>query len=259
MDARRVFFLGGNDLEMITIRGILKEKGISFVDKGLSWNNATLSKYSDVLEQYKDYYIYGIELKNDLEEKDIPSHYYAIDHHNELFYRPSSLEQVADLLGYTLSDREQLIAANDKGYIPAMQAMGATKDQIAEIRQLDRLAQGVTNQEYEKALNSLSSKETFGNLIIVRTASKIFSPITDELYPYKSLLVVSVENRCFCFYGYGSQEMHNTANALWSTFSGGGKNGFWGGDLKTIVQDQYVETEIESLIDAVKHNYSKIQ
>lgn len=46
MNAKTVFFLGGSDLEMTTVRHLLIEKGIPFEDKNLNWDNAVLSKYS---------------------------------------------------------------------------------------------------------------------------------------------------------------------------------------------------------------------
>lgn len=257
MDAKTVFFLGGKDLEMTTIRHILTRKSISYEDKHLNWNNATLSKYSDLLYKYKGYTIYGVELRNDLQET--PHGYQTIDHHNDLSDRPSSLEQVAEIVGHTLNYREKLIAANDKGYIPAMEELDATKEQIAEIRSLDRQAQGVSKADEEEAIKSLPTKQTYGDLIIIHTAAKRFSPITDALYPYKALLVVSAANRCFCYYGYGAFQMHNSSTSNWVTYYGGGCNGFWGGDLNEYVQVTDVDKEVETLINSVKEEYTKLQ
>ena len=72
--------------------------------------------------------------------------YHRIDHHNEYCHLPSSLEQVASVLGVELNRKQRLIAANDVGYIPAMKALMATDEEIAEIRREDRRAQGVTEK-----------------------------------------------------------------------------------------------------------------
>ena len=94
----------------------------------------------------------GVELVPDITQ---PENYIIIDHHNENSHKDSSLEQVVDFLNNNLSldiqmTRElQLIAANDKGYITAMLNMKATREEISNIRQRDREAQGVT-AEVEK-------------------------------------------------------------------------------------------------------------
>ena len=253
MNAKTVFFLGGSDLEMTTVRHLLIEKGIPFEDKNLNWDNAFLSKYSDVFDKYKGYSIYGVELKNDL--NDTPSGYYLIDHHNELSNYPSTLEQVSEILGHKLTEREKLIAANDKGYIPAMEKLGATKEQITEIRRLDRIEQGVTKVEEEEAIKSLSTKETYGNLIIIHTSSKRFSPITDALYPYKALLIVSTKNKSFCYYGLGASKMHNITKSNWTTYYGSGINGFFGGYLDENIPAKEADSEISMLINAIKQQY----
>ena len=125
------FLLGGKDLEMEEIIRILKEKQIPFADANLTWNNATLSVYRQAMKENPDKKIYGVEL---VEDMDLPSNYKAIDHHNELSGGLSSLEQVAKILDVTLSKEQELIVANDKGYIGAMKRLGATQQEIDTIR-----------------------------------------------------------------------------------------------------------------------------
>ena len=76
-------------------------------------------------------------------DTDPPTPYTDIDHHNERDHEPASIVQVAELLGVALTRREQLVAANDRGYIPALRAAGATDAEVADIRRADRAAQGV--------------------------------------------------------------------------------------------------------------------
>jgi len=45
-----IFFLGGHDLEMVTVAELLREEGISFYDKGLRWGAKT-SAYREEVEQ----------------------------------------------------------------------------------------------------------------------------------------------------------------------------------------------------------------
>ncbi len=53
--------------------------------------------------------------------------------------------QIPELLNIELSRWQQLIAANDCGYIPAMLKMDASNNEIEAIRKADRKAQGVTD------------------------------------------------------------------------------------------------------------------
>lgn len=134
-----VFLLGGHDLEMAEISRILDKYGILYHDNNLGWNNAKLSSYSELFNN-NDRFV-GIELTTDIAP---PKNYLLIDHHNENVGKPSAIEQVAELLGIELTREQQLIAANDKGFIPAMEALGATPKEIAEIRRLDQIFKGET-------------------------------------------------------------------------------------------------------------------
>lgn len=139
-----VFLLGGRDLEMITIKRMLIDSGFeepeSIADLNLQWG-AKLSAYQN---RFNDELTFvGIELSQDIVP---PPHYINIDHHNENANKPSSIEQIAKLLGIELTREQQLIAANDKGFIPAMEALGATREEIVDIRRRDREAQGVTEK-----------------------------------------------------------------------------------------------------------------
>ena len=140
-ESHKIFLLGGYDLEMLTIKRMLMDRrDCVVIDKHLRWDNALLSAYKNELEDYDDSPIYGIELKEDIL---VPSNYIRIDHHNDLNCNTSALEQVAEILGVELSRYQQLVAANDKGYIPAMEAMGATETEIENIRMTDRVSQGI--------------------------------------------------------------------------------------------------------------------
>ena len=142
---------------MITIADILNKLGIKFYDENLKWDNANLSRYSKQVTEFgnnPEYLICGIELKIDLGS--LPVNYKLIDHHGNNDKMPSSLEQVAEILGISLDRKHQLIAANDRGYIPEMEKYGATSQEIKSIRKEDREAQGVS-EENEKAAKKCNS------------------------------------------------------------------------------------------------------
>lgn len=66
-----------------------------------------------------------VELALDIE---LPETAIVVDHHNEMSSRPASILQVLALLGMDATRWQQLVAANDCGYIPAMLSMGATPE-----------------------------------------------------------------------------------------------------------------------------------
>lgn len=250
-----LFLLGGYDLEMLTIRNILSEQGYSYADRKLDWNGARLSRYrkdiSRFLQQKPSGTVYGIELTEDLS---LPSScYHSIDHHNERAGQPSALEQILTLLHLTATRYHQLVAANDRLYIPGMQALGATPDEIKHIRQADREAQGVTRQDEILAEKSIAEElETVGRLQIVRAYTPHFSPICDRLYPYHSLLVYTT--REWMFYGEGSSEIYHRFRDTYPPdrlFCGGGPNGYIG-----CPHGVFTETEIYEIIRHIRQIYA---
>lgn len=142
-----LFLIGGKDLEMEAITKLLTDNMLQFADHKLKWG-AKLSSYQSLFNDYQTFV--GIELVPDIA---LPKHYIGIDHHNENSHKKSSLEQIIERLEGDLNLKTdfrrdlQLIAANDSGYIPAMLNMGATHDEVSDIRRRDRKAQGVTPED----------------------------------------------------------------------------------------------------------------
>lgn len=198
---KKLFLLGGYDLEMLTIKQMLEKRNdCAVADKHLSWNNAFLSAYREELTRYTDCQIYGIELKEDISA---PGNYTPIDHHNDKNGQFTSLEQVASLLGVSMNRFLQLVSANDKGYIPAMMEIGATKEEIADIRLKDRKAQGISDEDDWLAEESIEKfLATYGELYVVKSLTPHFAPICDRLYPYHELLVYTDEEWVY----YGKQK-----------------------------------------------------
>lgn len=242
------FLLGGKDLEMEEIIRILKEKQIPFADANLTWNNATLSVYRQAMKENPDKKIYGVEL---VEDMDLPSNYKAIDHHNELSGGLSSLEQVTKILNVTLSKEQELIVANDKGYIGAMKRLGATQKEIDTIRKRDRMAQGVTEEDELLAEESISKHSTIiGNLRIVKSLTAHFSAICDRLYPYSNLLVYTDEE--WTFYGKDRDSLKDDDYIKWlisegKIYYGGDKYGYIG-----LKQGVRTSVEIEQDVEYIK-------
>ena len=247
---RKVFLLGGHDLEMETIKEMAnKQPDYKVFDFGLAWDNAKLSVYSGVIDWYSKSEIYAVELQEDM---DTPARYHRIDHHNDMNGRPSSLEQVAALLGVELNRCQMLVAANDSGYIPAMKALGATDEEISDIRLRDRAAQGVTEEDERLAEETIANNLQKGKrLWVVKSLTPKFSPICDRLYPYQSLLIYTDSE--WMFYGEGKSELVECMAEdvrLGKVFHGGVENGYVG-----CVDGAYSQEEIEQFVNQIKERY----
>lgn len=225
-----LFLLGGYDLEMLEIRKLLEKsdwkEGKHFFDKKLSWG----AKWSDYQKHFEsDKIKIGIELIEDI----YPSQpFINIDHHNKIEHYPASIIQVAELLGVELDRWQQLVAANDCGYIPGMQKVGATEKEVRQIRAADRAAQGVTEEEEKLAVTSIDNHLQIKNgVTVVHSLTSKFSPIADRLHgkTEDNLLIYSDEE--LTYYGINKPliEKHlNEKLASGQYYSGGGEHGFWG-------------------------------
>lgn len=201
--ASDLYLLGGKDLEMRFIKMRLAAHNVAFEDKDLRWEQADVSAYEDEIARAleADQTPVAVELKGADAREDVD----FIDHHNEYTDRPASLLQVLERLGLEPNLVARLVAANDSGYIPAMQAVleeelawkqrtGKTPEQLAKsreriqrmidiVRKKDREMQGVTpemEREAESAITNAERRED--GLVIVRLNSPRYSPVVDRLY-----------------------------------------------------------------------------
>jgi hypothetical protein len=243
---KRIFLLGGYDLEMITIRDLLQKYKETYFDNKLGWDNALLSSYKDVMSRYgnkTDILIYGIELQP---SSDVTAYanYLSIDHHNEYTDKPSALIQVAGILNHPLTRYEQLVAANDSSYIPGMIKLGATDEEVKEIRRKDRTAQGITEEDEQLARQTLKdNREQAGDLTVVQSKTPRFPAITDRLYPYKKLLIYTGKE--WVYYGEGVDRIIRLFQNK-AIFYGGGPSGFAG-----VPSGRYNQKEIEEMRDQI--------
>lgn len=243
-----VVMLGGYDAEMLEIRRVLEAEGVAFCDKGLGWG-AKASAYAEEIAaaEAAGKTVVTVELTRDV---NLPQGTIEVDHHGDRSNEPASLLQVLDLLGLEPSRLQQLIAANDSGFIPAMLALGATQEEVSEVRLLDRKAQGITAEQETEAERAIAVAETINGVTVVRMAHSKCATVTDRLFdPNKPqcLLILSGDGESN-FYGERALceelkgEKTGTAPAPWDpnrtidTFShfggwtgGGEETGFWGG------------------------------
>ncbi|GHU64248.1 hypothetical protein FACS1894160_3700 [Bacteroidia bacterium] len=243
-----IFLLGGYDLEMLEIKKILESvDNVTVFDKQLNWQNAHLSMYKDVLQEQNNrngVEIYGIELQ-ETGFSPIPGNYHRIDHHNDFSSNPSSLEQVAAILHIELSRKQQLIAANDKGYIPEMQKRGASPNEIEQIRFSDREMQGVTEEDEQKAKEAIENKIEKQGIIVVKSETNRFSPITDRLFPYEKLLIYTDDE--LMYYGQGKKDLAKNYEAEIKA----GKM-FHGGTARGVFSKEEIISLKECIIQTIK-------
>lgn len=102
--------------------------------------------------------------------------------------KKSSLEQLAELIGYTLNRFEMGIALNDRGYIWLLRKEGYSQREIEEIRQYDLMAQGYTKEEFEASAYDYKKGEMIPekNLFIVKTKLTNTSYIAD-IHQFKTV------------------------------------------------------------------------
>ena len=242
---KQIYLLGGHDLEMTEIKRMLESQNKHYEDHFLNWSNAHLSSYSETINAFPDAEFFGIELNEDI---DTPMHYCRIDHHNDYSDRDASILQIAKLLNIIPTHYIKLVAGNDSGYIPAMISLGATDDEIKEIRRLDRLAQGVTEEDEKLAEQSIAENlQRKGNLIIVKALTSKFSPICDRLYPYHSLLIYT-DKEWVCYGKEKTTLLDSMAHEIskGSVYYGGGTNGYVGA-----ARGCYSSFEIQKTISSI--------
>jgi hypothetical protein len=240
LPGRLRFFLGGHDLEMLTIGELIRRHSThALEDRGLAWGAAA----SDYREAIMAALGRGetpvlVELRLDL---DLPhGRVVVVDHHGEAAGRdrPTSLHQVFALLGLPSSlwtRRHELVAANDRGYIPELAAVGASLEEMREIRAADRAAQGVT-AEQEAAAAAAAAHPTLllgGRLAVFELPHAKTSPLVDRLQPelggpgYENLLIRSPGE--WNFFGLGSAVLALDRAFPGGWFGGGlPERGFWG-------------------------------
>lgn len=182
------FFLGGADLEMAAIRALVEEtlgQG-ALCDHRLGWG-ARLSDYQAELAALPRAVVpVLVELTLD---QDPPERAIIVDHHGDRTDKPSALHQVFALLAPlglpsgAWTRRMDLVAANDRGHVRAMRALGASPAEIASIRTADRAAQGITPDEERIGEAALAAAESRldGRLTLVRLPHARTATVMDRI------------------------------------------------------------------------------
>lgn len=269
-----VFFLGGRDLEMETIRELLDQHAPGqYFDKRLNWGAKT-SHYQDEIRQTLEHgkRIVLVELEDDLRMATGPdaTRVVVVDHHNSRAGReqPASLQQVFTLLGLPDSKwtrQMELVAANDRGHCRAMLAINANREEMQQIREADRRAQGISADEEQAGRQAAEAArlELDGRLTVVHLPHDRTATVTDALDAmlggngFENLLILCPNTTLF--FGDGRM-VHHLAAQVSGGFWGGAMpvSGFWGHptalpeaqmldhlrDLPTLLPVQFPASEI---------------
>lgn len=258
---RRLWIVPINDLEAKSIIKMLERNGENYLITGQTWGASweglepeTKIKIENAKKIGKK--VYGVELQGNEEGViNIDHHTYGEDDRNN---EKASIEQVAEILGVELTLDEKFIAANDKGFIPAMEKLGEElgiskedlQEIISNIRMRDRFYQGISiEQEAEaeeaiKALGEIDGKQEY--ILVDNLPHSKTSTITDRLYgKYENLLITSTDGETNF---YGTTEIIKVLNEKFPGGWSGGQldkgNGFWGGYADQEAIKQVVEQEI---------------
>lgn len=230
MAQTKVFFIGGYDGEMIEIVRVLKELGESIVDAGLGWG-ASVESYKEEIDAALAAGHQPVLIELAGAEKIAGA--ISVDHHGDRAGEPASIIQVLGLLGLEPNRKQQLIAANDSGFIPGMVTAGASAEEIAEIRELDRAAQGITPEQEAQAEEAIRNLKIVDRLTVVRLAHSKTATVTDRLFgEYDQLIVLSGDGEVNFF---GDGELCSRLQEKFQGWSGGsglgkaGGSAFWGG------------------------------
>lgn len=236
---KKIFFVvPANDGEAVEIRKILQHAQVDHVVTRQGWGATWDNLESKVVKEIEGFLtanpsavIYGIELGG-------PSRWGAIniDHHlykdDDRTNEKSSIEQVAVLLKVKLTRHQKIVSANDKGYIPAMLAMGASQNEIKIVRAQDRLAQGITPDQEAQAVFDIKAAKIKGDKWLIVCPKGSSSAITDRIFgQYSELLTIDEVNGKWIYFGPRHLQFYaltekGTKLARWA--GGNPKNGFSG-------------------------------
>ena len=183
--------LAVNDGEAVEIERLLHQRSecvfASVQRWGATWAGLEPS-IQDSLRQFRKTNaggeIIGIELggTNPYGAVDIDHHRYGDDDRSNSL---SSLEQVAARLPVKLDHRQQLVAANDRGFIAGMEEMGATVAEVRDVRAQDLAAQGVTPEQQQDQRREVETAMVIDGRYLVTTAFDPPTALSDLLYQEK--------------------------------------------------------------------------
>lgn len=205
MSYKMFFVLGGNDAEMTLISALLSQAGIRFVQPNIGWGDHEYTPIQLGLAiapaqrmgefGYKPEHVEGVDVVVFVECRPAKDEWptgttAVIDHHGNRSGEPASVLQVLEWLeagGFRVSETTrrwvEVVGANDAGYIPAMVALGATAEEMARVRSLERLCRGITPKEEAEAERAIAAPAEFvGPYRVIHLAHSKCATVNDRLF-----------------------------------------------------------------------------
>lgn len=229
-----------NDGESKTIVDICRRLGVDIRISRQPWGATLDQEPSENLQNLKRI-VAVVEMPSASCEQKLNDEGYRviiIDHH---FYpklnldrrQPlSSLEQIAELLGYELTRREKGIALNDRSYIFGLLDHGYSMEEILSIRRFDLESQGVPPENILKVQEALKTAPVENGITILRL------DFTNAGYAQDFLVLESPDRvRDLLILGgkplkkvqfYGDPEKVKKLADIGEWMGGGDKSKFWG-------------------------------
>ncbi len=145
-----------NDAESATVIGILRRQGFDVrISKQKTWFCPLDKEPDETFDGLKTTVVImempGLETEKRLSEK---HKVIIVDHHGypslgiNRENSKSSIEQIADLIGYELDNFESGVSINDQEYIYGLVKNDYSENEIKKIRALDLKMQGYTDEEF---------------------------------------------------------------------------------------------------------------
>ena len=244
-----LFVVPNNDGEAVEIQKLLKDNGWNYLVTnqawGASWDGLEDSIKNEINSgKYK--FVYGIELQGNIQLRvDKVWNIINIDHHkyenDDRSNSLSSLEQVANIIGVTLTEYQKAVAYNDIHGIKGLKRK--YKEYVDAVAIQDMLAQGITEEQIQIAKESVKEAETIEDLVIVRCQHSKTYPIKANI-DYNNILIFSDDGEVN-FEGNG--QICIALQKEFEGWSGGNlpKYGFWGGYVDKEKVLNFVKKEVK--------------
>lgn len=125
-----------------------------------------------------------------------------------------------------------------------MLAMGATPEEVAEVRYADRAAQGITPEQEREAERAIAAAEVVNGVTIIRLSHSKSSPVCDRLFKQgqeERLLILSNSKDGSEVNFFGNGELCQQLRNEFGGWMGGNlpQNGFWG--CENVKQDSVLD------------------
>lgn len=177
------------------------------------------------------------------------------DQRTSVYHRKNQPIIIAPMSKFQLNCEQELIAAINTEYNPAMIEVGAIPDEIAEIHRQKRQAERVTDEDELLAEMSIRDHlKVIKGITVVKSCTSKFCAIYERLQPCSNLLIY--DNNELTYYGDGVPALIHAYDHLITknkAHYGGGPNKFFSIHKGTLTTEgiNQIRKEIIMLIHSI--------